>query len=153
MHTVGAGNISFYSRLQCVVCIAFLQNKHINSDSITTTKNKNTKLPAWLYLFFLFPCSINSPPHRIPARHSSHAPFAKSHLRCSPLRRNSFLLICWRSLRIFLQAGSHASMPPAHKNIRVNCYVYYTKYPKKCIDIIFRECIMEVQNYFYQRGV
>ena len=28
-----------------------------------------------------------------------------------------------------------------------------TKYPKKCIDIIFRECIMEVQNYFYQRGV
>ena len=62
MHTVGAGNISFYSRLQCVVCIAFLQNKRINSDSITTTKNKNTKLPAWLYLFFLFPYSINYPP-------------------------------------------------------------------------------------------
>ena len=32
-----------------------------------------------------------------------------------------FLLMKWRSLRIFMQADFHASMKSAHKNMRVNC--------------------------------
>ena len=49
------------------------------------------------------------------------APFAKPRFQRFPLLRSSFLLIKWRSLRIFMQADFHASMKSAHKNMRVNC--------------------------------
>ena len=52
---------------------------------------------------------------------SSPAPFAKTHLRCFPLLRGSFLLMRRRSLRMFMYPDFHASMKSVHKNIRVNC--------------------------------
>ena len=51
----------------------------------------------------------------------SPAPFAKPHLRCSPLLRSYFLLMRWRSLRMCIQTDFHASMKSARQNTRVNC--------------------------------
>ena len=46
----------------------------------------------------------------------------KTHLRCFPLLRSSFLLMKWRSLRAFLVADFPASTKSATRKARVNCY-------------------------------
>lgn len=68
----------------------------------------NNRMSAEVHSIVIGKFSFRAPRRRSPA------PFAKPHLRCSPL------LIARRSLRIFMQTDFHASMKSVHKKIRVN---------------------------------
>ena len=74
----------------------------------------NKRMSAEVHSIVIGKFSFRAPRRRSPA------PFAKPHLRCSPLLRSSLLLIARRSLRIFMQTDFHASMKSVHKKIRVN---------------------------------
>ena len=61
-----------------------------------------------IYLTLFFPSCQLQHTH-IRASYSSLAPFAKPHLRCSPLLRSSFLLITRRWFRVFVYCRNHHS--------------------------------------------
>ena len=81
-----------------------------------------------LILYRTFETSVNILRHSMPpfSHHSpvhcesSPAPFAKSHLRCFPLLRSSFLLMKWRSLRSLPGADFPASTKSAPQKGTVN---------------------------------
>ena len=79
------------------------------------------RLPS-LFSVYLCRCKKARRAYRCSAREPQFTrAIRKTHLRCFPLLRSSFLLMKWRSLRAFLAADFPASTKSAARKARVNC--------------------------------